>query len=79
MIQSNKGYTLLQGRVIDFLQEFPDIVADLLENSPEVVCATFSAYSLELKQEVTKCNPLILKEAEKIVREVKESRKHEKH
>jgi hypothetical protein len=34
---------------------------------------------LELKQEVTKCNPFILKEAEKIVREVKESRKHEKH
>lgn len=79
MIQSNKGYTLIQGRVIDFLQEFSDIVGDLLENSPEVVCATFSAYSLELNQKVTECNPLILKEAERIVREVKESRNNEKH
>ncbi len=79
MIKADKGFTLLEGRVIDLMQEFTHIVGDLLENSPEVVCATFSAYGLELSQEVLKCDPHILETAEKIIREVKESRSHEKH
>lgn len=77
MITANKGNTKIAGEVYDLVFEFNSIINALLEDAPEIVLGTITAWSNTMDEKLESVNKthlgIVLHMSEDIIKMNKES------